>query len=50
MFCIFLNSFEKRFPASIQNFEPEIPVINGEDFEQVHQSYRKFHPAFVEGW
>lgn len=22
----------------------------GEDFEQVHQSYKKFHPAFVEGW
>ncbi len=22
----------------------------GEDFEQVHESYRKFHPAFVEGW
>jgi hypothetical protein len=22
----------------------------GEDFEQVHESYRKFHPAFVEEW
>jgi len=22
----------------------------GEDFEQVHESYRRFHPAFVEGW
>ncbi len=22
----------------------------GEDFEQVHDSYRKFHPAFVENW
>ncbi len=22
----------------------------GEDFEQVHKSYRKFHPAFVENW
>lgn len=22
----------------------------GEDFEQVHESYRKFHPAFPEGW
>lgn len=22
----------------------------GEDFEQVHESYRKFHPAFVENW
>ncbi|HYN44725.1 MAG TPA: hypothetical protein VER35_01870 [Candidatus Limnocylindrales bacterium] len=22
----------------------------GEDFEQVHESYRKFHPAFVEDW
>jgi hypothetical protein len=22
----------------------------GEDFEQVHESYRKYHPAFVEGW
>ncbi|MCX9010203.1 MAG: tyrosine-type recombinase/integrase [Candidatus Methanoperedens sp.] len=22
----------------------------GEDFEQVHQSMKKFHPAFVEGW
>lgn len=22
----------------------------GDDFEQVHESYKKFHPAFVEGW
>ncbi len=22
----------------------------GEDFEQVHESYRRFHPAFVEEW
>jgi hypothetical protein len=22
----------------------------GEDFELVHESYRKFHPVFVEGW
>ncbi len=22
----------------------------GEDFEQVHESYRKFHPVFVENW
>jgi hypothetical protein len=22
----------------------------GEDFEQVHESYRKYHPAFAEGW
>lgn len=22
----------------------------GEDFEQVHESYRRFHPAFVDGW
>jgi len=22
----------------------------GEGFEQVHESYRKFHPAFVEEW
>jgi hypothetical protein len=22
----------------------------GEDFEQVHESYRKYHPAFMEGW
>ena len=22
----------------------------GEDFEQVHESYRRFHPAFVERW
>ena len=22
----------------------------GEDFEQVHESYRIFHPAFTEGW
>lgn len=22
----------------------------GEDFEQVHESYRKYHPTFVEGW
>jgi hypothetical protein len=22
----------------------------GEYFEQVHESYRKFHPVFVEGW
>ena len=22
----------------------------GEDFEQLHESYRKFHPAFVENW
>ena len=22
----------------------------GEDFEQVHESYRKYHPAFVEEW
>jgi len=22
----------------------------GEDFEQVHESYRRFHPAFVEKW
>ncbi len=22
----------------------------GEDFEQVHESYRRFHPAFLEGW
>lgn len=22
----------------------------GEDFEQVHESYRKFHPAFIENW
>ena len=22
----------------------------GEDFEQVHESYRKIHPAFVENW
>jgi len=22
----------------------------GEDFEQVHESYRKYHPAFVEVW
>ncbi len=22
----------------------------GEDFEQVHESYRKYSPAFVERW
>ncbi len=22
----------------------------GEDFEQVHESYKQYHPAFVEGW
>jgi len=22
----------------------------GEDFEQVHESYRNFHPTFVEEW
>jgi uncharacterized protein YktA (UPF0223 family) len=22
----------------------------GEDFEQVYESYRRFHPAFVEWW
>ncbi|OGH05890.1 MAG: hypothetical protein A2W22_04670 [Candidatus Levybacteria bacterium RBG_16_35_11] len=22
----------------------------GEYFEQVHESYRNYHPAFVEGW
>jgi hypothetical protein len=22
----------------------------GEDFEQVHECYRKHHPAFTEGW
>ncbi len=22
----------------------------GEDFEQVHESYRKFHPAFIDNW
>lgn len=22
----------------------------GEDFEQVHNSYKRFHPAFAEGW
>jgi hypothetical protein len=22
----------------------------GEDFEQVHESYRRYHPAFVKGW
>lgn len=22
----------------------------GEDFEQAHESYRNYHPAFVEGW
>jgi hypothetical protein len=22
----------------------------GEDDEQVHESYRNYHPAFVDGW
>jgi hypothetical protein len=22
----------------------------GEDFEQVHERYRRIHPAFVDGW
>jgi hypothetical protein len=22
----------------------------GEDFEQVHESYRKYHPEFMQGW